>query len=305
MPMLFAWERGNLIVPCFTFFVLGHGRLLKSAWARWLCVAASINFKPYLVLALAGQVFRTRWRWMEGVAVTTVLVFMSSYALYGAGNPIEIINNTITFGEKPVVFSADAFAYTTTYKPILEIFKNFPIMHFVGSRPMELMEAIVPVASGLGTAGVLTCFAGALLQSGVLTIYRLTALGIALVMTNTEAGLYSESFFFFFIFMEKWRGFGLILALTMAYIMCIPFDWQVIRLAHQYIDSYLSGRMVGYDIGLTIGQFIRPTLVLLVEYGLVIASLSELLRAGLARRTGHADYPSEGDVSPASPGSRV
>ena len=49
LPMLFAVDRGNLIVPCFTCFALGHGRLLRSARLRWLAVALSINFKPYLL----------------------------------------------------------------------------------------------------------------------------------------------------------------------------------------------------------------------------------------------------------------
>jgi len=282
MPMLFAWERGNLIVPCFTFFVLGHGKLLKAAWARWVCVAATINFKPYLVFALAGQPFRGQWRWIEGAAVATVLVFMLSYALYGAGNPLQIAANIITFGEQPVVFSADAFAYSTTYKPILEIMRNFPIMHFVGSRPMELMESIVPIAMGVGVLGVLACFAGAIWRPRVLTAHRLGALGMALVMTSTEAGLYSEIFLFFFVFMERGKTVGQVLALVAAYLLCLPFDYQVIRLAHQVTYSYLSGRGVGYDIGLTIGQFVRPSLVLMVEYGLVVASLSDVLRTAFS-----------------------
>ena len=79
MPMLFAWERGNLIIPCFTFFILGHGRLLKAAWVRWLCVAASVNFKPYLVLSLAGRLVRRQWRWMEKTGTKLVLAHQPNY----------------------------------------------------------------------------------------------------------------------------------------------------------------------------------------------------------------------------------
>ena len=292
--MIFAWERGNLIIPCFTFFILGHGRLLKVAWLRWLCVAASINFKPYLLLSLAGYLVRRQWRWVEGAAVAIVLVFMLSYALYGAGNPLVIVDNIRTFAEKPVVFSADAFAYATTYKPIREIMRNFPIMHFVGSRPMELMELVVPVATGLGELGILACFAGALLMPKILKLNRLTALGMAFLLTTTEPGIYSEVFLFFFIFMERWKGFGQIVALTATYLLCVPFDYQVVRLAHNVTYSYLSGRGVGYNIGLTIGQFVRPTLVLLVEYGLVAASLTDLLRGALVRCPRHERTLGEG-----------
>jgi hypothetical protein len=306
MPMLFAWERGNLIIPCFTLFILGHSRLLKAAWVRWLCVAASINFKPYLVLSLAGYLVRRQWRWVEGAVVAIVLVFMLSYALYGAGNPAVIFYNIKTFAEAPVVFSADAFAYATTYKPLLEIMQNFPIMHFVGSRPMEVLESVAPAAKSLGILGVLTCFAGAIWRPGTLTLNRLAALSMALLLTATEPGIYSEVFLFFFVFMERGRGFGQIVALTAAYILCVPFDYQVVRLAHEVTYSYLSGRAVGYNIGLTIGQFVRPTLVFVLEYGLVAASLSDILRTVLAARPQHGGPLSlpMADVSPGSPGGR-
>ena len=61
LPMLYALERGNLIIPCFTFFALGYGKVLRSAKLRWIAVAFTVNFKPYLVLTLLPQLFRRRW----------------------------------------------------------------------------------------------------------------------------------------------------------------------------------------------------------------------------------------------------
>ena len=48
LPMLYALERGNLLILCFTCFVLGYGDLLRQRWLRCLALASAMNFKPYL-----------------------------------------------------------------------------------------------------------------------------------------------------------------------------------------------------------------------------------------------------------------
>ncbi|MBV8684712.1 MAG: hypothetical protein JO111_17695, partial [Caulobacteraceae bacterium] len=72
-PMLYAVERGNLIVVCFLFFVLAEGRLLKSRIVKTISSALMINFKPYLILTLAAHMIKRRWRWVEAVAIWGLL----------------------------------------------------------------------------------------------------------------------------------------------------------------------------------------------------------------------------------------
>jgi hypothetical protein len=95
LPMLFALERGNLVIPCFTFFA----PFLRSARLKWLCVAMTVNFKPYLIGPVFASLLRRRWRWFEGCVVSIILVYAVSYVLYGSGSPMEVIENMIIFAE--------------------------------------------------------------------------------------------------------------------------------------------------------------------------------------------------------------
>jgi hypothetical protein len=294
MPMLYAWERGNLIIPCFTFFLLGHGRLLRSAWLKWLCVAVTVNFKPYLVVVLLGRIIRRQWRWAEGCGLACLLLYLVSYILLGEGNPQEFLYDIKLFSEHTVVMSLDAAMYSSSYKAILEFLRTtFPIMKFIGSRPMEIMEWLLPLTMRLGEIGVAACFAGALWRPAVLSTQRLAALSMALVLTITNPGGYAEVFLVFFVFFEPWRGAGRCLALAAAYLLCVPWDFQLVKIAHEVEDSYLSGRTVGHDLAVTFGQVLRPGLVLLIEYGLVIASIGDLWRSAAARQS---VFPSTGDA---------
>ena len=52
MPSLYALDRGNLVIPCFTCFILAYGDLIRSPRLRALAAAATINLKPYLLVML-------------------------------------------------------------------------------------------------------------------------------------------------------------------------------------------------------------------------------------------------------------
>lgn len=280
MPMLFALERGNLIIPCFTFFILGHGRLLKSAWARWLCLATSINFKPYLLITLLGVVLRRRWRWAEGCVVATVALYAISYAVFGQGSLFQIIKNITGFSDGSGTIRLDSIVYSPTYIELLKLLQSpFPIMGIIGSRPMEMMEIILPAAMQIGEIGALVCIIGVVWKPNRVPTHRVAALTMALLLTVSEPGGYAYVFLFFLVFLEQWRGVGRILALIGTYLLCVPWDYQVVQIAHQMQYSYLSGLTVGYNMGINLGAFVRPALLLMVEYGLTICTLSDLFRA--------------------------
>ena len=302
MPMLFAWERGNLILPCFTFFILGHGRLLKAGWVRWVCLAAAINFKPYLVVTVAGRVLRRQWRWAEGCAVSVILIYVVSFMLLGQGSPIDLLSDIFSFSQVSSVVQTSSLTYMSTYNSLLDILQQpIPIMHFVGSRPIELLESILPIAIGLGELGVIACFAGAVWRPNALPGYRLAALSMAVLLTVTNPGGYAAVFLFFFVFHERWNHPGQVVALICTYLLCVPGDHQFVGIAHLTKNSYLSGRTVGYNFGLTVGGFVKPALLLMVEYGLVAVSLSDILRtpSSIARRRVRALFvePSANPVS--------
>ncbi len=302
LPALFAWERGNLIVPCFTLFILAHGRALRWTWLRWICFGAMANLKPYLVIVVIGKLIRRKWRWVEGCALACLLVYVVSYIVLGRGSPLELYADTVIFSGSPGSISLDFIEYATTYNSMLDILKTaLPLMHFIGSRPMELVELVVPWAMKLGLVGVLLCYAMAVWKPYVLSSYRLSAMSIVLLLTISRgAGGYAELFLIYFVFQEKWEGIGKIVALVTAYILCVPMDFMIIKIIHAVTDSYLSGRAVGYDFGLTLGAVARPGLLLILEYALVAASLMDLYRSVSLGRV-HSIRAEPGEMQPAAP----
>jgi hypothetical protein len=281
IPALFAWERGNVIVPCFTFFILAHGRTLRSTWLRWICIGVTVNLKPYLLLPVLGRVLRHKWRWAEGCVIASILIYAASYMILGRGSPFELFYNTTIFAGTPGSLSLDHIEYATTYNSMLEMTQSqLPLMHFIGSQPMEFVEAAVPWAIKLGVAGVLICYAGAVWRPFACTSYRLAAMSVVLLLTTSRsAGGYAELFLIYFVFFERSKNIGQVVALVATYILCIPWDFVIVKIIHQVTDSYLSGRAVGYDFGLTLGAIVRPGLLLIVQYGLVAASLIDIYRA--------------------------
>ena len=280
MPMLFALERGNLLIPCFTFFVLGNSKILKSAFAKWLCVAVTINFKPYLILTILGRLLQGRWRWVEGCALVTIFVYLLSYILEGAGDPITLVRNILLFGQSDVSVSLNNIFYASSFSSIIRLLKSdLPIMAFVSSKPLEFAQAAMPMLILLGQLGILSCLAGAIWFWRTLSMQRLGGLAMTLFLITTNPGGYVEIFLIYVVFLEKLRGAGLIIALVSAYLLCIPWDYSLFKIAHQIEDSYLSNRTVGYDLSVTVGTLVRPALVLAVGLGLVWASLGDMYRA--------------------------
>ena len=280
LPMLYAMERGNLVIVCFAFFVLGHGRLLRSAWLRWLSLAISIHFKPYLVATLLPQLVRRRWRWFEGAALAGLLVYVISYAMEGAGSPMELISNIVGFSDQPVLLKFDGAYYTTTYQLIMDILKStFPLMMSTGSQPLEIMAILFPAMLRIGQIGVIGCFVGAAWRPHSVPLYRLTAMSTALLITSTNAGGYSQIFLCFLVFLEPWRGPARVTALVTVYVLSISADYALTPLATATEYSWLTNRLVTYNLFVQAGELVRPGLLLLIEYALVAASVVDIVRA--------------------------
>ena len=280
MPMLFAWERGNLVIPCLTVFMLGHGRLLKPAWARWLCLGAAINFKIYLIATVVGSVLKRRWRQMEGYALGLFIVYLASYMIFGRGGIPLLLLNFTRFAYFPPATSINSIQYSPTYTDILKLLKGpFPIMNFLGSRPMEAMESIFPIAMKVGELGVFACFAGVVWRPTSVPAYRLAALAMAFLLTMSTPGGYALVFLIFLVFTEECKSPFRTIAVISAYFLCIPGDYQLLRVIHSLKFSYLSGKTVGYNTGVSLGSFIRPAVLLILEYALVAESLFNILRA--------------------------
>lgn len=282
-PVLYAWERGNLIVPCFTAFILAYGNLLKSARLKALCAAISLNFKPYLILVPAGRFLKRDWIWLEWCGLCFLAIYAASFAIIGGGDPITVVNNTQAFEHTPDI---DLIGFTTTYNALLTILKlPLPIIEITGSAPIEAAERYIPLMIYAGAVGVMACLAYATWRPSTCTRARISTLLLLLLMSiSTAPGGYSLEYALFFVFVEKWSGPTRILALICAYLWCIPIDFPVANIYNDLGFSFLGQRLVRYELPITLGELVRPGLLLLMEYGLVCASAGDIIRDLRSRR---------------------
>lgn len=281
LPVLFAWERGNLNIACFTALILGYGNLLRSARLKAFFAAIAFNFKPYIILAVAGRLVRRDWVWLEWFGLFIAVIYAASFAAFGAGDPMTLLNDILGFTHTPDnLVSWDLIDFTTTYNGLMAVFRStLPIIAMTGSAPVEALEHVIPILIRLGEVGVLACLAYMMWHPMTSHKARISALPLLLFMSiSLNPGGYAAEFALFFVFFESWRGPGRILALAAAYLWCMPFDFPIVTLFHEFGFSFLSQRAVQYDRDITVGQLVRPGLLLLIQYGLVWASAGDILR---------------------------
>jgi hypothetical protein len=283
--MLYAFDRGNLIIPCFACFAAGYSGILRSARLRWLAIAVAVNFKPYLVISILPALLKRRWRWVEGCAIFTILIFAGSYAIYGSGSPEEIIKNIVGFTAKKEDSLFDAAFYASSYSAIIALLKSqFPMMHFIGSRLVDGGLVVLPSLQMIGQLAIVTALLVASIKPKCVPWYRLTAFGVALILGTEGAGGYAQVFFLFLVFFERWDRSESIFAIICAYILSWPADITVYNIAHQVGNSYLTSRTVGVDFGISVGELLRPGILILLEVALAVATFRDVLKGWSADR---------------------
>lgn len=280
MPMLFGLERGNLIIPCFTAFILGHSRLLKSARARWLAQAMAINFKPYLVLTLIPFLVRRRWRWFEGAGIATLAVYLLTLVIIGGGTPMEIARHT---GELAALQTTSAWSdlyYATSYAPLVRFLaSDFPVMDYVGSRPVEALALALPLLVLGGQISVVVAVCAACVKRAAVPMGWINGAICALILSSSQPSAYAQIFMLFFVFMEPWKGPTRIMMLVCAYALSVVGDYSLFDIPQLPMESWLGRREVLPSVGVALGQFVRPGLVLLIQFGFVGLILQRVLRS--------------------------
>lgn len=280
LPMTYTLERGNVLLFCFTCIILAHGPLLKSARLRWLFAAMTVNFKVYLVGTLFAQLLRRRWRWFEGAMITTVLVYLVTYAIYGHGLPSEIYENVRYYAGGYSASSLLDLWYPSSLVPTRTLLENeaaFPVMTAVGSTVVEWGLILVKTITYGTLVSIALAAAGSFWRPTVVPMFRLVFLSIAFALAVSEVGGYTQIFVVLFVFMEAWRGFGRRLAIISAYILCTSLDIPFEYLFERSAESFLAGgRAVNAEYWLTIGVFVRPLLFYLIANLLAWVSIRDI-----------------------------
>lgn len=280
LPMLFGYERGQLAIIAFTFFVIAHGGAIRSKALRWFSNAMTINYKPYLILTMLPYLAKRQWRALEICAISGIAIYALSYGIVGDGTPIEIIRNIQGFDQLPTITKFGNMFYQTSYKGVLDgLRSSFPFTTYLGSTPIELSLAIVPAIIAVGQLLSAACLIGAAWRPNAVPMHRLMALAISIPLTSSLVGGYASIFLLFLVFMERWNGPTLTLAIVTAYLLSLSVELQLVPIARNTELSYLSGRLVDFEIGVNLGELVRPGLVLLIQFLLITASFQEFWRA--------------------------
>ena len=282
LPMLYALERGNLLIPCFTCFVLGYGDLIRRQWIRCLALAAAMNFKPYLVFVVVPMIIKRRWAWAAACGLMGGAIYVATALWYGSGWPLQIIANETSYAGAPSKSYFSDLYYATSYWPLIRILHTLPAGLRLASAPVAAgWSMALTVALRAAQLTALASLVAALVRPAGADIRRLAALSVAVSITafTTGSAGYAQIFLFFLVFYEPWRGPVRITVLLATYLLCIPIDYIVLPLAPQAAYSWLGGREVTAAAGVSIGQIVRPALLLIIQTGLVILNLQDIRRA--------------------------
>jgi hypothetical protein len=280
LPLLFTLERGNLILVALAFFVVAHGEITQSKAWRAMAAALTINFKPYLMLPLLAHAVKRQWRMLELAGIATVAVYLLTLAIVGSGTPMEIIANTASWIEFQSREVLNEVNYSTSYAPLLRIGElQVPVLQFVASRTLETILFASELAIRTTQAVALVALAAAWLQPVAVTGRRVSTLLIGVYLVTTSPGGYAQVFLVFLVMLEPWRRPGPILALVCAYVLCLVCDWRIAPVMQISADSWLGGRSVQPVFGLTLGQFLRPALLIVIVWALAFDTVVEVARA--------------------------
>ncbi len=280
LPLLFTLERGNLILAALPCFILAHGPLVRSAAWRSLAAAATINFKPYLLLPVLAHAVKRDWRLLELAGIAIVALYVVTLAITGGGSPREIAANTANW----VVFQGgqvwNEIHYSTSYAPLLQVRNSqIPVLEFVPSRTVEMIEWLVPVVIHASQGIAVLALAAAWLQPRALPSYRISTILLGMFLVTQSPGGYTQAFLLFLVLLEPWRGIGPVVAIVCAYLLCLVTDWPLSTVLDLSLESWLGGRPVSPSFGLAIGHFVRPGLVALILWALALDSVARVVRA--------------------------
>jgi hypothetical protein len=277
LPTASQLERGNIIIICMTCVILGFGPLLKSARWRWFFVGMAVNLKIYLLAGIFSQLLRRRWLWFEAAWVSVILIYGVTYIIYGAGTPLELMNNLPTTGELGN-FSLTDLWFSASYNGFLSALQNsyLVVAGSIGSHNVDILLVVIPLLMKSGELAVVLAAAAAWYRPESVPMGRLTALAFGFVMIVTEPEGYAEPFLFFFVMQERWTGFWKGLALVCSYILLVPLDIPIDQVSRGAVDSYLAGHTVFVTYYVAVGHFVRPALVILTVFSLSMQTIVDV-----------------------------
>jgi len=280
LPLLYALERGNLIMIGFVFFIIFFGGLAKSRAGLATCAAMMINMKSYLLFPVLALALKREWRLLELCGIATIGLYLLSLAYYGSGTPIELMNNLQVWFNAMASVVWDQISYSTTYRPFLQFdMHQYPVRDFVPQRIVDAVTIFIKAELLLSRLAALLCLALAWLYPKQVPLHRMAFFLLMQSFVSDNPGGYGQSLIVFLVFLEKWSNPRVGVAIIMAYLISIPTDILFAKALEIERTSWLAGRIVETVYGLTLGSLLRPFLILVMLWALVIDTMIDVHRA--------------------------
>jgi hypothetical protein len=279
-PLLYALERGQLIMLTYVAFVLLYGNLVRAR--GWFAGVAGFmaNTKVYMVFPFLALALRREWRLLELCLLGTLAIYLVSLLIVGAGTPFEMISNLQNWFGVRLGTVWDEMLYTTTYKPLLQLdVYQYPVRDYIEQR---YVDAAIVFINGYVIASRLVawlCIGLAWLYPRAVSHSRLVFFILMQSFIGQNPGGYSIALIVFLVFLERADGRAAIVAVVCAYLISVPGDWTLVKLTDVEREAWLSGRTVMSEYVVPWGALIRPAIIAIMMWALAIDSLRALHRA--------------------------
>lgn len=272
-PMLFALERGNVIVfiPIILALVLS-----KIGFFRASSIAILINIKPYFVLLLLYYVSRRNWRGLLScIVLSSFIFFITGLAL--DENFYIFLKNLITFSQEERLFSVrEVMAMPSSVSAFSYILKHIDVFHIavehLGSNIASIVIEFIEVAKWAAVSfAMIVIFTKSHLARDAEIFCLLT---ILISNIGIWVGGYSLIFYFALIpTLINMQQKKIYLYFLLMFVMPIDF----ISLKDSFVGvqfSYLANSLQNIHWTLGVGSILRPAVnilfLLVISYELYI-----------------------------------
>lgn len=278
-PLLFALERGNLIMLSMIAFFLLYGGLLQNRRGFALAAGIATNLKIYMLFPLGALAVKRDWRLLELCGLSALAIYLVTLIVVGAGTPVEFVSNLQNWFGVRLVTIWDELLYTTTYRIFLEIDTHqYPVRDYIKAEYVEYFKNFIEIELLLSRGVALLCLALSWIYPRAITATRLVFFFLMQSFIVQNPGGYGIAFIVFLVFMERWRNFATGTAIVCAYAMSVPGDYSLAKIIDVFRESWLSGRMVISEYVLPLGSIIRPGMIMIMLWVLAIDSLIDFHR---------------------------
>jgi hypothetical protein len=256
-PMLFALERGNiiLIAPILISLMISNAGFLRS-----FSIAVLINIKPYFALLLLFYLTQKDWKGLIYCTAVSGLLFLITGLVLDENFHLFFLN-LLNFSQQESLFSPrEVLALPSSVSVFSYVLKNPDVFRFAGQfLSFNLIEDIVLCIDffKIFLIGFVLLFL--LLKGNKFKSAEIFSL-LILLITNlgVSVGGYTLIFYICLIpIILEMKFFKIIFIIL--FVLSSPLD--VISLMHNSLgfqEVYLSGDRVNIDWNLGLGSFVRP-----------------------------------------------